>query len=69
MNVEPILSMRTRRDTPAMPVHTTLPFHLPAVGRRKLTPVFDRARIRSDGGVILLGAGERQLGTRIGSLG
>jgi hypothetical protein len=45
-----------------MPVDTTLPFHFPAVGRKKLTAAFDGGRITSDGGVILLGAVERQLG-------
>jgi hypothetical protein len=45
-----------------MPVDTTLPFHFPAVGRKKLTAAFDGGRITSDGGVMLLGAVERQLG-------
>jgi hypothetical protein len=39
-----------------------LPFHFPAVGRKKLTAAFDGGRITSDGGVMLLGAVERQLG-------
>jgi Transposase DDE domain group 1 len=42
-------------------VDTTLPFHFPAVGRKKLTAAFDGGRITSDGGVMLLGAVERQL--------
>ncbi len=45
-----------------MPVDTTLPFHFPAIGRKKLTAAFDGGRITSDGGVMLLGAVERQLG-------
>jgi DDE family transposase len=45
-----------------MPVDTTLPFYFPAVGRKKLTAAFDGGRITSDGGVMLLGAVERQLG-------
>jgi hypothetical protein len=45
-----------------MPDDTTLPFHFPAVGRKKLTAAFDGGRITSDGGVMLLGAVERQLG-------
>jgi hypothetical protein len=45
-----------------MPDDTTLPFHFPAVGRKKLTAAFDGGRITSDGGVMLLGAVERRLG-------
>jgi hypothetical protein len=41
---------------------TTLPFSFPAVGRKKLVAAFDGGRITSDGGVLLLGAVERQLG-------
>jgi Transposase DDE domain group 1 len=44
-----------------MSVDTTLPFHFPAIGRKKLTAAFDGGRITSDGGVTLLGAVERQL--------
>jgi len=39
-----------------------LPFGFPAVGRKKLVAAFDGGRITSDGGVLLLGAVERQLG-------
>ena len=45
-----------------MPDDTTLPFGLPAVGRKKLVAAFDGGRITSDGGVLLLGVVERQLG-------
>ncbi len=45
-----------------MPDDTILPFSFPAVGRKKLTAAFDGGRITSDGGVLLLGAVERQLG-------
>lgn len=45
-----------------MPDDTTLPFSFPAIGRKKLTAAFDGGRITSDGGVLLLGTVERQLG-------
>src|SRR5215212_7791146 len=45
-----------------MPDDTTVPFGFPAVGRKKLVAAFDGGRITSDGGVLLLGAVERQLG-------
>src|SRR3954469_16607789 len=56
------------RATPAMSNDTTLPFGFPAVGRKKLIAAFDGGRITTDGGVLLLGAVERQLGleTRLG---
>jgi len=38
-----------------------LPFHFPAVHRKKVTAAFDGGRITSDGGVMLLAA-ERRLG-------
>src|SRR5271165_2080645 len=41
---------------------TELPFHFPAVGRKKVTAAFDGGRITSDGGVMLLAAAERRLG-------
>jgi hypothetical protein len=41
---------------------TILSFCFPAVGRKKLIAAFDGGRITSDGGVMLLGAVERQLG-------
>jgi Transposase DDE domain group 1 len=41
---------------------TTLPFSFPAVDRKKLVAAFDGGRITSDGGVLLLGIVERQLG-------
>ena len=41
---------------------TILPFGFPAVGGKKLTAAFDGGRITTDGGVLLLGAIERQLG-------
>jgi DDE family transposase len=49
---------------------TTLPFGFPAVGRKKLIAAFDGGRITTDGGVLLLGAVERQLGlaTRLAHL-
>ncbi|CAH2603439.1 protein of unknown function [Rhodovastum atsumiense] len=37
-------------------------FSFPAVGRKKLTAAFDGGRITSDGGMLLLGEVERQLG-------
>ena len=40
---------------------TTLPFALPAVGRKKLTAAFDGGRITSDGGVMLLSLAERRI--------
>ncbi len=45
-----------------MPDDTILPFSFPAVGRKKLTAAFDGGRITSDGGVLLLGVVEQQLG-------
>jgi hypothetical protein len=45
-----------------MPDDTILPFCFPAVGRKKLTGAFDGGRLTSDGGVMLLGVVERQLG-------
>jgi hypothetical protein len=45
-----------------MPDDTALPFGFPAIGRKKLVAAFDGGRITSDGGVLLLGAVERQLG-------
>jgi hypothetical protein len=41
---------------------TILPFGFPAVGRKKLIAAFNGGRITTDGGVLLLGAVERQLG-------
>src|SRR5271165_3104151 len=41
---------------------TLLPFHFPAVGRKKVTAAFDGGRISSDGGVMLLAAAERRIG-------
>src|SRR4051812_1001662 len=41
---------------------TILPFGFPAVGRKKLVAAFDGGRITADGGVLLLGMVERQLG-------
>jgi Transposase DDE domain group 1 len=41
---------------------TTEPFGFPAVGRKKVTAAFDGGRLTSDGGVMLLGAAERQRG-------
>jgi hypothetical protein len=45
-----------------MPNDTILPFEFPAVGRKTLTAAFDGGRITADGGVLLLGLVERQLG-------
>jgi hypothetical protein len=45
-----------------MPDDTILPFCFPGVGRKKLTAAFDGGRLTSDGGVMLLGVVERQLG-------
>jgi hypothetical protein len=45
-----------------MPEDTPPPFSFPPVGRKKLTAAFDGGRITSDGGVLLLGVVERQLG-------
>src|SRR5438309_1675462 len=39
-----------------------LPFHFPAVARKKVIAAFDGGRITSDGGVMLLAAAERRLG-------
>ena len=39
-----------------------LPFHFPAVQRKKVTAAFDGGRLASDGGVMLLAAAERRLG-------
>jgi hypothetical protein len=41
---------------------TIPPFDFPAVGRKKLTAAFDGGRITPDGGVLLLGMVEQQLG-------
>ena len=41
---------------------TLLPFHFPAVARKKVVAGFDGGRITSDGGVLLLAAAERRLG-------
>ena len=38
------------------------PFGFPAIERKKVVAAFDGGRITSDGGVMLLGAVERQLG-------
>jgi Transposase DDE domain group 1 len=38
------------------------PFGFPAIERKKVVAGFDGGRITSDGGVLLLGAVERQLG-------
>ena len=45
-----------------MPDDTIPPFGFPAIGRKKLVAAFDGGRITADGGVLLLGAVERQLG-------
>jgi len=42
--------------------NTIPPFDFPAVGRKKLTAAFDGGRITTDGGVLLLGMVEQQLG-------
>jgi hypothetical protein len=39
-----------------------LPFHFPAVARKKVTAAFDGGRLTSDGGVMLLAGAERRLG-------
>src|SRR5277367_5806591 len=39
-----------------------LPFHFPAVDRKKVIAAFDGGRITSDGGVLLLAQAERRLG-------
>ena len=41
---------------------TLLPFDFPAVGRKKIVGGFDGGRLTSDGGVMLLGAIEGNLG-------
>jgi Transposase DDE domain group 1 len=41
---------------------TTVPLGFPSVGRKKLVAAFDGGRITTDGGVLLLGMVERQLG-------
>ena len=41
---------------------TLLPFHFPAVARKKVVAAFDGGRLTSDGGVLLLAAAERRLG-------
>lgn len=41
---------------------TLLPFDFPAVDRKKVVAAFDGGRLTSDGGVMLLGAIERELG-------
>ena len=45
-----------------MPDDTIVPFSFPAIGRKKLTAAFDGGRITSDGGALLLGVVEQQLG-------
>ena len=44
-----------------MPEDSLLPFHFPAVARKKVTAAFDGGRITSNGGVMLLAAAERRL--------
>jgi Transposase DDE domain group 1 len=44
---------------------TILPFGFPAVGSKKLVAAFDGGRITTDGGVLLLGMVERQLGIAV----
>ncbi len=41
---------------------SVLPFHLPAVCRKKVTAAFDGGPISSDGGLVLLRGAERRLG-------
>ena len=48
--------------TPAMTDDSLLPFHLPAVRRKKVTAAFDGGLISSDGGLVLLREAERRLG-------
>jgi hypothetical protein len=62
LGVEAILFTPTPGATPAILDDTTPLFSFPAVGRKKLTAAFDGGRITSDGGVLLLGVVERQLG-------
>jgi Transposase DDE domain group 1 len=62
LGIEAILSTPMHRATPAMCNDTIPPFDFPAVGRKKLTVAFDGGRITTDGGVLLLGTIERQLG-------
>ena len=42
---------------------TTMPFLFPTVGRKKVTAAFDSGCLTSDGGVMLLAAAERRLGS------
>jgi hypothetical protein len=48
-----------------MSIDTILPFGFPAVARKKLIAAFNGGRITSDGGVLLLGTVERQLGIAV----
>jgi hypothetical protein len=59
---KPIRSSDQSEPQPAMVEDSLLPFHFPAVGRKKVTAAFDGGRITSDGGVMLLAAAERRLG-------
>ena len=45
-----------------MSVDTIESFGFPAIQRKKLTAAFDRGRLTSDGGVLLLAAAERRIG-------
>lgn len=49
--------------TPAMIKNTLLPFSLPYAPRKKVIATFDRWRLTSDGGVMLLGSVVKSLGT------
>jgi hypothetical protein len=62
MGVDAILFTPMHSATPAMSDDTLLPFSFPSVGRKKLTAAFDGGRLTSDGGVLLLGVVEQQLG-------
>jgi len=48
---------------------TNARFLFPATGRKRVTAAFDGARITFDGGVMLLAAAERRLGSPTGSRG
>lgn len=56
------VSTESDAATPAMLENTLLPFSLPSVQRKKVTAAFDGGRITSDGGVLLLGALESEIG-------
>jgi hypothetical protein len=61
MAIYAVLLIRTASATPAMSDDSALRFLFPAVLDRETSAAFDRGRLTSDGGVLLLAQAERRM--------